>query len=418
MILYPQEPSYISQKDLSLTIDLQRGLWNTALQHEASVAWWRLPGDNMQHMAIDLGAQITQTKLDLEESVPGFAISPFVNPALKHTYFIKADLHLKVNTHQKSSETILNKTESDTNTRRDNFLSDLEKRLQTKQRVSPNPFFRDDTENFSEEARDYINLVERGVAAIRQKVFKKVALSRTKTVDYPFEVDIVELFQRLCSIYPHAFCSLFHIPGVGTWMGASPETLISVDQQHTFRTIALAGTQAFQPGLPLSEVAWRQKEIEEQAMVSRYIINCFKRIRLREFEEEGPKTAVAGNLLHLRTDFAVDMQATNFPQLGTVMLDLLHPTSAVCGMPKAPAEEFILRNEGYAREFYSGFLGPVNIEQESHIFVNLRCMQLLRKNIRLYAGAGITEYSNPSKEWQETEMKCQTMLRVLRDAKS
>ena len=47
-------------------------------------------------------------------------------------------------------------------------------------------------------------------------------------------------------------------------------------------------------------------------MVSRYIINCFKKIRLREFEEIGPKTVAAGNLLHLRTDFQVDMAATNF----------------------------------------------------------------------------------------------------------
>jgi isochorismate synthase len=196
-------------------------------------------------------------------------------------------------------------------------------------------------------------------------------------------------------------------------MGASPEILISVDKHEVFRTVALAGTQSNLPEVPLSQVAWTQKEIEEQALVSRYIINCFKQIRLREFEEEGPKTVVAGNLLHLRTDFRVDMKATGFPQLGTVMLRLLHPTSAVCGMPKEAALQFILEHEGYDRAFYSGFLGPVNMGGETHLYVNLRCTQWLETEAVLYAGAGITANSVPEKEWRETELKCQTMYRVL-----
>jgi isochorismate synthase len=162
-----------------------------------------------------------------------------------------------------------------------------------------------------------------------------------------------------------------------------------------------------------SQAVWTQKEIEEQALVSRYIVNCFKKIRLREYEEVGPRTAIAGNLMHLRTDFTVDMQATNFPQLGTVMLELLHPTSAVCGMPKEPALAFIRAGEGFDRQFYSGYLGPVNIAGESHMFVNLRCVQLVAGKAILYAGAGITADSVPEKEWTETELKCQTLLQAL-----
>lgn len=203
------------------------------------------------------------------------------------------------------------------------------------------------------------------------------------------------------------------------WLGASPETLVSMNQEGIFRTISLAGTQsAYDADGQLvhpSEARWTQKEIEEQALVSRYIISCFKQIRLREFVEIGPKTVLAGNLLHLRTDYEVDTQAVNFPQLGTVMLDLLHPTSAVCGMPKAPALDFILHHEQNNREFYSGFLGPVNIHQETHLFVNLRTMKIQQQHARLFAGAGITEDSIPEKEWKETEMKCETLLSVVFD---
>ena len=95
-------------------------------------------------------------------------------------------------------------------------------------------------------------------------------------------------------------------------------------------------------------------------MVSRYIINCFKKIRLREFKEIGPKTAKAGNLVHLKTTFEVDTEATNFQELGTVMLELLHPTSAVAGMPKDAALQFLEKFEGLEREYFAGYLGPVD----------------------------------------------------------
>ena len=181
-----------------------------------------------------------------------------------------------------------------------------------------------------------------------------------------------------------------------------------------FRTVSLAGTQRYIPGMDLRSVAWTEKEIEEQAMVCRYIISCFKKIRLREYDEHGPRTAVAGNLLHLKTDYVVDMTATNFPQLGSVMLQLLHPTSAVCGMPLEPATKFLKSNEGYDREYYSGFLGPVNFRNQSSIFVNIRCMQLITNEAILYAGAGVTIDSIPDKEWEETEMKFETLMATLR----
>jgi isochorismate synthase len=120
--------------------------------------------------------------------------------------------------------------------------------------------------------------------------------------------------------------------------------------------------------------------------------------------------------MHLKTDYMVDMKEVNFPQLGSVMLKLLHPTSAVCGMPLDAAIAFLQANEGYAREFYSGYLGPVNFQQESFLFVNLRCMQVLENAVRLYAGAGVTIDSIPEKEWEETEMKMKNMMGVIESA--
>ena len=117
--------------------------------------------------------------------------------------------------------------------------------------------------------------------------------------------------------------------------------------------------------------------------------------------------------MHLRTDYKVDLEAVNFPQLGSVMLKLLHPTSAVCGMPKEQASKFLKDHEDMDREFYSGYLGPVNIMAETSIYVNLRCAKLLGNKGILFAGAGVTRDSDPEKEWNETELKMNTIKDVL-----
>ena len=112
-----------------------------------------------------------------------------------------------------------------------------------------------------------------------------------------------------------------------------------------------------------------------------------------------PRLSLQEIYLHLKSEFKVDMQATNFPQLGSVMLQLLHPTSAVCGMPLDTSLEFLSRNEKYDRQFYAGYLGPVNFNNDINIFVNLRCAQLLEDKAVLYAGAGVTMDSTPEQEW-------------------
>lgn len=263
---------------------------------------------------------------------------------------------------------------------------------------------------------DYTRLVRTGVAAIKAKAVVKVVSSRAARRPLPPGFDPLAAFAELSARYERAFVSLVSVPGVGTWLGASPEVLAEVTADGQFHTMALAATQPLVPGRAPQEAIWRQKEIEEQALVARYIVSCFKQLRLREYQETGPRTVVAGHLLHLRTDFEVDLHNVPFPSsLGTDMLRLLHPTSAVGGMPKVAALEFLQRHEGYDRAYYSGFLGPVNVAAPgvSRLFVNLRCLQVRPHEAILYAGTGLTVDSDPAREWQETECKMQTVAAVL-----
>ncbi len=96
----------------------------------------------------------------------------------------------------------------------------------------------------------------------------------------------------------------------------------------------------------------------------------------------------------------------------------MHPTPAVCGIPLDSAKQFIKQTEGYDRKYYTGFLGPCNVNGKTNLFVNLRCAELFANNINLYIGGGITKDSIPEKEWEETELKSKTLLSVLEDNKN
>jgi isochorismate synthase len=269
----------------------------------------------------------------------------------------------------------------------------------------PLPFCADETA--------YRSLVSAGIALLQSGGARKVVPSRAAVQPLPVDFDTWTAFERLCAAYPHAFVSLVSIPSHGRWLGATPELLVEVEGGHTFRTVALAGTQPALPDAPDGAARWSHKELEEQAHVTRYVIDCFKKLRLREYHEIGPRTVRAGHLWHLRSDFTVDLTHVPFPALGTDMLRLLHPTSAVAGMPKDTALAWLRTHEGYDRTYYSGFLGPVNLPDagNSALYVNLRCMQLREKEALLFAGGGLTPESDPTSEWLETEQK----LRVIAD---
>ena len=259
----------------------------------------------------------------------------------------------------------------------------------------------------------YTNSVQTAIDTINNSKLNKVVPTKIKLHNLVDNFDLAEVFVKLCAKYPAAFVSVVSTKEFGTWLTATPELLINVNADGIFETMALAGTQKNNAKKTLHEVAWVDKDIEEQAMVSRFIINRFKEIRLRDFIEKGPMTVQAGNLNHLCTTFKVDTKATEFQNLGGVMLNLLHPTSAVCGMPKEPAIRLLEKIEPHNRKFYTGYLGPVNIHNETSLFVNLRCMELFEEKANLFAGAGVTAISDPEKEWNETELKFNTLLNII-----
>ena len=375
-----------------LDILLQEGLASGG-----SFALWRKPRTSHLTFIQDFSQSPRRVSLNLEELPAGFIVHPFADQEDKKAFFIQADRYEKLSLDSPwSQEDLPNWMQGHREAVDGAELKiNISKLLTSKTQYSA-------THTTAELAKEhYLQLVERGIQTIAEGSLEKIVPARTKVIPLPDGFDLGRTLATLLSQYPY-------------WMGASPEPLIKTEGDY-FHTMSLAGTQPAQGNNPLKSAAWTQKEIEEQALVSRYIVDCFKTIRLREYEEHGPKTILAGNLLHLRSDFKVNMRSTGFANLGSVMLSLLHPTSAVCGMPRNEAQAFLKAYEGFDRSFYAGFLGPVQIEGATSLFVNLRTANFRDGQVVLYAGAGVTEDSDPEKEWEETELKCEILGKFIQN---
>jgi len=265
------------------------------------------------------------------------------------------------------------------------------------------------SENEQEKER-FENLIQKAIDAISKGTFTKVVLSRKEILEVP-NFDLVTVFTRLIQRFPTVFCYCWYHPKIGLWMGATPERLLKASRKK-FCTMALAGTQNFEGK---TDVIWESKEIEEQQFVTDFILENLKGLT-SEVAISSPYTVQAGNVLHIKTDIEGIINKTS--KLNQVV-SVLHPTPAVCGLPKETANEFILDNEGYDREYYTGFLGELNKKdftekkQKSDLYVNLRCMQIKEKQAHLYMGCGITKESVPEKEWNESVNKSMTMKSVL-----
>ena len=144
-------------------------------------------------------------------------------------------------------------------------------------------------------------------------------------------------------------------------------------------------------------------------MVSAYIRRLLLENDIASVETK-PYSVKAGELSHLRTDFCFEMKNTS--QLGN-LINQLHPTPAVCGMPKIKAYRFILDHEGYDRKYYSGFVGMISPTKTTELYVNLRCVNFDIDSYTLYAGGGLLPSSVLQDEWIETEKKMQTMRNIL-----
>ena len=255
----------------------------------------------------------------------------------------------------------------------------------------------------------YLDQVKAIKDSISTGSFQKAVLSRIRIIKGAHTGVVPRLFQTMCRKHPNAFVYLFK-RDEHFWLGASPEPLLRL-RDGSISTVSLAGTRPYaEKHLDINR--WTAKEVLEQEYVTRYIHDVLRAFGIRDYRVSSPYVKKAGNLVHLRTDFLFGFEETG--RQFWELVDAMHPTPAVAGQPKDDAIQFIKNLEPHDRDYYTGFLGPVSRDSGIDLFVNLRCMKVSPEFLSLYVGGGITLDSDPADEWDETRLKAESLLKILR----
>ncbi|WP_304344210.1 chorismate-binding protein [Chryseobacterium koreense] len=261
-------------------------------------------------------------------------------------------------------------------------------------------FLKTELLHFEEEtSSDYQKKLEQVIQFIRQNHLPKLVISRRKLLSFePEKINLSETFLNLCKSYPNAFVYFFIKDGK-CWMGAFSELLGKFHPSTSeFETMSLAGTLA-------NEESWSAKEIEEQKPVTDFIRNTLEKYS-ENVEQSATYDHISGNIKHLRTDFKAKIKPENLDEI----ISELHPTPAVCGIPKDFCKKAIETFEQHPRNFYAGYI-KVETSESVQYFVNLRCAEFFSNAALIYVGGGITAESSTEKEWRETELKSEAILK-------
>jgi isochorismate synthase len=374
-------------KSESTTYNLLSDLQTVCLKQNIPFASYRLPLETeITTIVQSQSAPEKLSSLDTLNQKSGFIVAPFLNSENNETYFLQPDNLFYGN--NITTEFIKN-------------LSSITQFVSIKKPSVKN--------NITTLPADFIDQVNNAKIAIVDGNLHKVVLSKIRVEELEEDFNASVFFLKLCEKYPTAFLSLIQLPDVGCWIGASPELLLLIENERV-KTVSLAGTQIVSKDDTIASV-WNQKEIEEQSIVTDFVEQTLHSLDIKNYNIIGPTNYRAANLIHLKTDFEFAF-ADLKNRLGE-FIEALHPTPSVGGLPKKDSIEYILANEKHDRGYYTGYLGPVNINNKSEIFVNLRCLQLFENHFILYSGAGITSSSIAEREWEETDNKMMTMLNVM-----
>ena len=255
--------------------------------------------------------------------------------------------------------------------------------------------------------------VDGAVARIRAGDLEKIVLAREVRAHASRPYDPGAVLGALREVFPACYCWCVGTPELA-FVGASPELLVRRDGQRA-QTVALAGTtrRSADPAVDdhLGErMLQSAKEREEQAIVARRIERTLDPVSLWVAAGEQPMLVKVQNVQHLATPIRAQLAD---PMSAIELAELLHPTPAVGGEPRAAALPLIPALEGLDRGWYAGAVGWTDLAEDGEFCMALRCALLRGRVAHLYAGGGIVRDSVPAEELAETEVKLQALLPLL-----
>ena len=351
--------------------EIIRILWLKGLPFVA----YRLPEQDEVKILVQLDPAIQSFNLNNIDAVSGFVFAPFNSTHDNNAYLLKPDY-------------IFNSATE---------IKEVEKLAPAKKRETGRLI------NSITTKETYLTKANTIIRELKKNKLQKLVLSRVIEQQLKIDFDPGIAFAMMNERFTHSFNYICHLPAIGSWMGATPETFLKINDKDA-QTVSLAGTK------PADNIKWTLKERREQAIVTDFIVYQLEKLGIMNYSLEGPETVLAGNVAHLSSAFL--LPACDIKGKAGKLINCLHPTPAVCGLPKKEAFEYILQLEDHKRKLYAGFLGPWQMDGHTNLFVNLRCAEFDNRKMHIFAGGGLTASSVAESEWEETVHKSKTLLSI------
>lgn len=249
--------------------------------------------------------------------------------------------------------------------------------------------------------------VNKALARIHNGEISKVVLARDLIAHSDLPFDSRHIMHKLREKYGSTW--IFSIDNL---VGATPELLVRLNKglvtsRILAGTIQRTGNDERDLALAAS-LARSSKDLEEHEYAVDSVAQTLAPFCSSTNVPETPFVLHLSNVMHLATDVTGVLTDSLAPaDLFTVVREL-HPSAAVCGTPRPAAQKAIKEIEEMSRGRYAGPVGWIDSNGEGEIGIALRCAQIEAKNpreIRLFAGCGIVQGSDPAKEFGESQAK-------------
>ena len=261
--------------------------------------------------------------------------------------------------------------------------------------------------------QEWLGLVTRAREAMKNGFLEKVVLAREISLSFDTAPSISQMLERLTSLAPET--TRFALRrGSCTFLGATPERLV-MRLGSEIRTEALAGSIRATDTGAADQLFHSDKDRHEHHLVVEEIERKLCSLGARAERSPHPQIRQLRQVLHLFTPITARLLG---PPHVLTLAAKLHPTPAVGGVPEPAARQFIRHHEGFERGFYAGAIGWFDAAGDGEFLVALRSGLLEGNTFRLYAGAGIVSDSDPEREFDETQLKFESLLDALNPSPS